>query len=186
MNSTEEIWKPIYGFENYQVSNLGRVKSLDRLVNGNCGSVYVSKGRILKPGKDNGGYQHIGLCKDGKRTTFAVHRLVWEAFNGKRPEGMEINHIDEDKSNNSLDNLNLMTHKENVNWGTGIDRRSKSQLNRKDCSKAILQFDLQGNLIAEYPSVGEADRTLGINNKNICAVLKGKRGTAGGYIFRYK
>lgn len=184
-NTMEEIWKPIDGFEAYQVSSLGKVRSKDRYANSGIG-IRLYKGKVLKLGMDRVGYLHVVLSKDNKQTTFSVHRLVYTSFHGKIPEGMQVNHIDEDKSNNRLENLNLMTPKENTNWGTGIERSSKSKLNRKDCSKAILQFDLQGNLIAEYPSVCEAYRTLGINNKNICAVLKGKRGTAGGFKWKYK
>lgn len=184
-NTMEEIWKTIDGFEAYQVSNLGKVRSKDRYANSGIG-IRLYKGRILMLQKNHDGYIHVVLSKDSKQTTLNVHRLVYEAFNGKIPEGMQVNHIDEDKSNNRLENLNLMTPKENTNWGTGIERSSKSKLNRKDCSKAILQFDLKGNLIAEYPSVREAYRTLGINNKNICACCRGQRKTAGGFKWKYK
>lgn len=181
----EEIWKPIDGFEAYQVSSLGRVRSKDRYANSGIG-IRLYKGKVLKPGMDRVGYLHVVLSKDNKQTTLSVHRLVYEAFNGKITEGMQVNHIDDDKSNNRLENLNLMTPKENINWGTGNERRAKSKLNRKDCSKTILQFDLQGNLIAEYPSAREAYRTLGINNKNISSALNGRIKTAGGFKWKYK
>lgn len=128
MNNNQEVCMPIDGFEGlYEVSNLGRVRSLDRLVNSN-GGTRLHKGKVLKFVNNGGGYLQVYLYKDGKSTKFYVHRLVYEAFHGKRPEGMEINHIDEDKSNNSIKNLNLMTHKENANWGTCIERRAKKTL----------------------------------------------------------
>ena len=177
-NNSQEIeeWRSIEGYEGlYQVSSLWRVRSCDRFVNSN-GGTRLHKGKVLKPGMDRVGYLHVVLCKEGKPTAFSVHRLVYEAFHGKIPEGMQVNHIDEDKSNNSLNNLNLMTPKENTNWGTAIERRSKP----------VVQYDLQGNFIAEYPSVCETGRKLGIKQGNISSALKGRIKTAGGYIFRYK
>lgn len=184
---TEEIWRDVEGYEGlYQVSNCGKVKSLDKLVKCYYGSTRLIKGRVLRTRKNKDDYFYLDLSKDGKKRSFYVHRLVWEAFNGKRPEGMEVNHIDEDKSNNSIENLNLMTPKQNVNWGTGIERRKKKLINRKDQSKPVLQLDLKGNFLAEYPSQSEAERKLGINQGNINNVLKGRCKTAGGYIWKYK
>lgn len=188
-NNSQEIeeWRSIEGYENlYEISSLGRVRSLDRYVDNGKGGIMLLKGRVLKPGKDGGGYLLVILSKDGKPTAFIVHRLVYEAFYGKIPEGMQVNHIDENKSNNTIDNLNVMTSKENINWGTGNERRSKSHINHKALSKAVVQYDLQGNFIAEYPSVAEAGRKLGINLGNISSALKGRIKTAGGYIFHYK
>lgn len=191
-NIETEEWRDIEGYEGlYQVSNCGRVKSLDRYVTTKKGIMFY-KGKILRPGKDRGGYLYVILGKDTKRTTFSIHRLVWTAFNGQRPEGMQINHIDEDKSNNAIENLNLMTPKENTNWGTGIERRSKSiinnksKINHKSYSKPIIQLDLECNLLAEFESIMDAERKLGIWNTSICACCRGKQKTAGGYIFRYK
>ena len=106
-----EEWKPIPGyFELYDASNFGRIRSLK-----------FGKVKILKPfGKKD--YLRIELNKDGKRKRYSVHRLVWEAFNGEIPKDMQVNHINEIKTDNSLWNLNLMTPKENTNYGTGIQR----------------------------------------------------------------
>ena len=176
-NNSQEVWKPIDGFEGlYEVSNLGRVKSLDRYVDNGHGSTRLAKGRILKPQLVMGGYLQVILCRNCKPSLFKVHRLVYEAFHGKRPEGMEINHIDEDKSNNSLENLNLMTHKENVNWGTAIERRAKP----------IIQYSLNGKKLAEFDSLSDASNQLNIKIGNISSTLNGKRKTAGGYKWKYK
>lgn len=181
-NNSQEIeeWRSIEGYEElYEVSSLGRVRSCDRFVNSN-GGTRLHKGKVLKPGMDRVGYLHVFLCKDGKPTYFLVHRLVLEAFNGKIPEGMQVNHIDEDKSNNSLNNLNLMTPKENTNWGTGIERKAKSQ------SKPVLQYDIEGNFLAEFEGQHDAERKLGICHENISSCCRGRIKTTHGYIFRYK
>lgn len=178
--NTKEIWRPIRGYENlYEVSNLGKVRSLDRLANRNGGTM-LCKGRILKPLKTSNGYHQVDLYNDGKKIRFYVHRLVYEAFNGQIPEGMQVNHIDEDKTNNRLDNINMMTPKENTNWGTGNERRAKSK------SKPIIQLDLEGNFLAEFEGQNDAARKLNINPGCICRVLKGQRGHTHNFIFNYK
>lgn len=178
LNYLGEIWKDILGFENkYQASNFGRIKSLN----------YHREGReeILKQHKTNRGYLHVILCKNGKSKWYFVHRLVWSAFNGEIPEGMQINHKDEDKSNNRLDNLELVTRKENINWGTRNKKVSQVKTNGKT-SKAVLQYTLEGELIKEFPSTKEIERQLGYNCSGISYCCTGKYKQAYGYIWRYK
>ena len=137
LNGNEE-WKDILGFEGiYQASNLGRVKSLERL----NARGYRVKEKILKPQINRRGYYQVGLYKQSIGKNYKVHRLVYEAFNGQIPEGLQVNHINEVKTDNRLENLNLMTHKENVNWGTRNERAGKVLKNRKDQSKLVLQYD---------------------------------------------
>ena len=181
-----EIWKDIPQFRGfYQVSNLGRVRSLDRYLPGKLGSKHFVKGTILKPAltsrKEGRGYYRVALS--GK--FYLVHRLVWEAFNGPIPEGYEVNHIDEDKLNNRLENLNLMTPKENNCWGTRIIRQKEKVKNGKT-SKKVLQYDLDGNFIREWVSQHEIERELKIQQSYISRVCTGLRHTAGGYIWRFK
>lgn len=180
----EEIWKPIDGFEAYQVSSLGKVRSKDRYANSGIG-IRLYKGKVLKPGMSRDGYLHVVLSKDNKQTTFNVHRLVYETFNGKIPEGMQVNHIDEDKTNNSIENLNVMTFKENINWGTGNERRAKSMINHKSLSKPIIQYSLNGDKLAEFEGTHDAARKLNINPGNINNALKGRIKTAGGFKWKY-
>lgn len=180
----EEIWKDIPGYEDwYQVSNLGNVRSVDRYVNSRWGKIY-RKGRPLSPNKVDTGYMHIMLCKNQTNKTFRLHRLVWESFNGKIPDGMQINHIDEDKTNNRLDNLNLMTPKENVNYGTCLERRSKTNTNGKK-SKPVLQYTLDGELVAEYPSLMECKRN-GFDLSSVSACCRGKYKQYKGFIWKFK
>ena len=180
-NLENEIWKDIKGFEGlYRVSNLGRVKSLERFRKGENDSLVSVKERILKPLINHRGYYGVQLYKQSVGKFYQVHRLVWEAFNGKIPEGLQVNHINEIKTDNRLSNLNLMTCKENINYGTGIERRAKSK------SKSVLQFTLDNILVKEYPSTHQIERETGFAQSNISKCCKGKRKTAYGYKWRYK
>lgn len=103
---TQEEWKSVVGYEGlYEVSDFGRVKSLPRK---------WAKGGMLKPAPDEWGYSTVGLCKNGKRKTNRIHILVMQTFNGECPEGCEVEHIDGNPSNNCLENLRYVTHKENM------------------------------------------------------------------------
>ena len=176
LNSNEE-WKDILGFEGiYQVSNLGRIKSLEKI--DALGRKVEEK--ILKPHPNGNGYYNVGLCKNSKVRFYQVHSLVYEAFNGQIPENMQVNHINEVKTDNRLENLNLMTPKENVNFGTRNERISKK------LSKTVLQFDLQDILIKEYPSTRQAERETGFAQGNIVKCCKGKYKTAYGFKWKYK
>ena len=177
----KEIWKDIKGFEGiYQVSNLGRVKSLKRFRKGKDGSLVTVKEKILKPKISNKGYYLVRLCKNSKAGLYSIHRLVWIAFNEPIPEGLQVNHINEVKTDNRLSNLNLMTPKENRNWGTGTERQAKK------CSKPVLQFTLDDILVKEYPSIMQAERETGFNNGNIVNCCNGKQKTAYNYKWKYK
>lgn len=148
----KEIWKNIPGFEGYyQASNLGRVRSLDRKVRGKYGNIAVKKGKILKPNKKR--YGQVCLIVDGVRFYPLVSHLVYSAFYGPIPEGMQVNHIDENPENNRLDNLNLMTPKENTNWGTGIRRRAATH-SEKMKGKQLYEENPKARLIMEYDKEG--------------------------------
>ena len=154
----KEIWKPVLGFEGrYEVSNLGNVKSLIR-------------NRLLKPAT-NQKYLYVILGKNTNRKY--VHRAVWEAFNGPIPDGLQINHIDENKLNNSLTNLSLVTPRENMNWGSLPEK----------CAKTILQYDKNGNFIKEWRSGMCIQRELGFNQANISQCANGKLKSAYGYVW---
>ena len=138
-------------------------------------------GRILKPSIKRG-YNMVNLAIDGKQVTKYVHRIVWESFYGPIPKGMQINHINEIKTDNRLCNIELCTPKYNVNYGTGKDRMRAKLLNGP-CSKPVLQFDKNGTLVKEWPSVSEAIRNYGYCVRDN---LYGKHHTAYGFIWKYK
>lgn len=175
-----ELWKDVPGYEGlYQASNMGRIKSLKR---------EGTTGKYLKCFVNNqNGYVYVTLSKNNRSKTYSMHRLVWITFVGSIPEGMQINHLSEDKTDCSLSNLSLVTPKENSNWGTRNKRIAKKEENRPDASKPIMQFDLNNNLIKDdWTSQGEIQRTLGFKQQNISACCRGLIPTYKGYIWRYK
>ena len=181
----EEIWRDIPEFKGYyQASNLGRIKSLFRIVYTARRRIYVFDSRILKQKTDAYGYSVVNLSVDGVAKTRKVHRLVWSAFNGDIPKGMVINHINEIKTDNNLENLNLMSVKENNCWGTRIQRVSERQTNGKK-SKPLNQFSLDGSFIKYFPSAGEVERQLGFGRSNISNCCNGKYKQAYGYTWQY-
>lgn len=225
----EEIWKDIKGYENlYQVSNIGRVKSLERIIINSLGRKKTVKERILKQTKHKAGYYRIGLDREGKRKNYLVHRLVAQAFIPNPYNLPECNHKDENPLNNCIENLEWCDHKYNINYGTRTERASekmkghivsqetRNKISKKiegenhpnygkylsqetrnkignanrngKCSKSVLQYDLDGNLIAEFPSTMEVERQLGFNSGNIsmCCLNKPKYKTYKGFIWKYK
>ena len=165
-----EHWKAIAGYEGlYEVSDMGRVKSL-----------WYGKDRILKPGKSGMGYLKVGLCKAGNLKQLLVHRLVAEAFI-PNPNNLEtVNHKDEDKTNNEISNLEWMSMKDNINYGTHNKRVAESLSNQ------VQMFDKKtGELLGTFPSTHEAKRVTGIAQQNISSCCNGKKKSAGGYVWRY-
>lgn len=169
----EEIWKDIEGFEGiYQVSNLGRIKSLK-----------FGKEKIRKI-HNNGFKNTVTLCKNGKFKNYKVHQLVAQAFIPNPDNRTEIDHIDTNTSNNRVENLRWVTHKENMN-----NPLTKEKL-LKNCptAKPILQFTKEGKLIRKWKSAKDIERELGYSNADISKCCNGKQKTCGGYKwhFHYK
>lgn len=172
----KEIWKPIPGYEGlYEVSNMGNVKSLNYH---RMGKEKLLKLQIVE------GYLYATVSKNSKSEHLRVNRLVWTIFNGAIPTGLDVNHINEDPLDNRLENLNLMTPKENNNWGTRTARIVLANTNGK-CSKPVKQFSLDGTFMKEYPSIKEAQRQTNTYPDTIIKCCKGKRKTANGYKWQY-
>lgn len=185
-----EIWKDIPEYEGlYQVSNLGKVKSLERVVR--CGKgTKILKERILKSGKNSKNYLSVVLCKNGKMKCFTVHKLVCLVFipNDNPTEKTEINHIDENKENNHVSNLEWVTPKENCNYATRNERIGKAHKSkpRPKLHKSIIQLDLQNNFIRVWDSATQVEKELNIYATSITACCKGRLKTAYGYLWKYK
>lgn len=167
-----EEWRDIEGFEElYQVSNMGRVKSLNYN--------HTGKEKILKLMDNGQGYQRVKLCRDGKVKLYYVHRLVASAF-CENPMGYnEVNHIDENPKNNKTDNLEWCNRLYNCNYGTRNQRVTKKR------SKPVIGINKASGIILEFPSAKEASRQIGISRGSICNCIKGRQKSAGGYIWQY-
>ena len=167
-----EEWRDVVGYEGrYQVSSMGRVKSL------------VRKGRkrerILKPAFNGCGYLLVNLCAGGKRKTLKVHRLVCEAFHDNPDNKSDVNHINENKTDNRACNLEWCTCKQNINHGTHNERMAKTK------SKPVGQYTRDGELVKVWPSIIEVQRQAGFNQGNISKVANGKYKQAYGFIWKY-
>lgn len=179
----KEIWKDIQGFEGlYQVSNTGKVKSLERTRLGKNGCFIKVKDRILKQRKCKG-YFKVTLCKGNITKGFQVQRLVAKAFIDNPNNFPCVNHKDENKENNCVENLEWCDYKYNANYGTAIKRSAEKRKNLSTISKKVIC--LETNTI--YPSISEAERLTGIANTHIssCCLNKPKYKTAGGFHWRF-
>lgn len=180
----EEIWKPISGFEGlYEVSNLGRVRSVDRVIKRTNGYLLPLKGKILPQYKKRGNspfYRlYVNLSKDGKSYSKTVHRLVASAFI-PNPMGLEqVNHLDENPLNNNVWNLEWCSNEYNHNYGTRNTRHAKA------LEKSIEAYDVDGNFIGVFQSIKEAALCLHLDPSAITKVCKGKIRFTGDYRFRY-
>lgn len=164
----EEIWKDIEGYEGlYQVSNMGRVRSLRRNI-------------ILKSKRETNEYERVVLSTNNIPKLYSIHRLVAMAFIPNPNNYPIVNHKDEDRTNNRVDNLEWCTQKYNVNYGTGIAKRARSQ------SKKVLQFKPDGTFVKEWESTMEIGRAMNKSQAHIVDVCNGKRRIAYGYIWKYK
>jgi len=165
-----EIWRDIKNYEGiYEVSNLGRIKSISR--NGT-----IKENRILKPNKVMG-YSQVGLQKYGTRKYKKIHRLVAEAFIPNPENKKEVNHKDGNKTNNCVDNLE---------WVTTSENQLHSYYELKNNIKSVIQLSLNNEIIKEWESIAKVEQELKISNADICKCCKGKRKTAGGYKWKYK
>lgn len=175
-----EEWRDVAGYEGrYQVSSMGRVKSLERKFINKIGRERYVKECFLKPGADRGGYLRVGLCDGEKRKTFKVHRLVCEAFHENPDNKPQVNHINEIKTDNRASNLEWATARENSNFGTRNERLGKAQ------SKPVGQYTLDGDLIKAWQSTNEVQRQTGFSQGNISLAANGKYKQAYGYIWKY-
>lgn len=164
-NDLLETWRIIPGFENYEVSNLGNVRKID--------------GKVMKQFPLSNGYMKTLLRANGVRKNVLIHRLVMSAFVGACPDGKQVNHIDENRANNMLSNLEYVTPSENIRHGNCLKKISAAH------SIPVIQYSLDGEKIAEFPSITCAAKKVHAHKNSICNCCRGKYKTAAGYKWGY-
>ena len=171
-----EIWKTIEKYENtYEVSNVGRVRNM-------------KTGKYITPKHNNRGYVQIRLSRNGKVEHWLLHRLVAVTFI-KNPDGLpQVNHKDENKDNNSAENLEWCTNLYNRHYGSGYARSvakhdygNLAEQNRK----LIEQYDRQGKLLNVWKGLRSAEIATGVEESNIRRCCYGRGKSAGGYVWKY-
>lgn len=183
-----EIWKDIEGYEGiYQVSNLGRIRSLDRYItkphprNG-VPTRYLKKGQIVKTFAGRNGYIGVVLKFERNQKNFMVHRLVAKAFVPGYFDGADVNHKDCNRQNNRADNLEWMTRRDNLMYADAMDKIHANQ------RKPIIQMTLEGEFIREWPSMHSAHLALGLDPKSLAGACQQRYGmkTCGGFRWKFK
>jgi hypothetical protein len=189
----DEIWRDVEGYEGiYQVSNHGRVRSLDRYIIYSNGVKHLYHSLILKQSLC-AGYLYVGLNKNKIQKSYRVHRLVGMAFIQNKNNYPEINHIDYNKTNNYVSNLEWVDRfmqnrhsakKQNRKWGLSIiSKNRKGEFNHK--SKPVIRMDLEGNVIKRFESGCIAQNETGVRQTKISAVCLNNRKSAGGYRWKF-
>ena len=178
MYFNEEEWRAIKDYEGlYEVSNLGRVRSLN--YNG------TKRVQLLKPQDQGQGYLQVQLRKNKKRRSYRVHRLVAEAFIPNPNNLPCINHIDQNRSNNRVDNLEWCSYEYNNNYGSHNEKisnaNSKALKGNQNGAKKVICVELD----KEFNSMTKAAKFIGCKQPNITAAIK-RNGTCGGYHWKYK
>ena len=178
INEYTEIWKPVVNYEKlYEVSNFGRVRSLPR---------NTTSGKILNPSKTESGL-YVSLRNSGNDTRQLVHRLVAIAFISNPENKPQINHIDGNRWNNFVGNLEWVTNSENVIHSYNyLDRTYTAYGENHKNSKTISQYTKSGIYVNTFGSTNEAGRQLNISFENIAACARGERNSAGGFKWKYE
>ena len=191
-----EEWRDIEGYEGYyQVSNKGRVRSIDRIIEGRWGFI-LAKGIMLNQKTTTYGYKEVGLSKNGKVKHFLVHRLVAMAFIPNPNNYLQINHKSEVKTENSVDNLEWCDAKYNSNYGTHNEKLRVSNTGRvlpkyavdimAEKHKKPVAMYKDGVLVKRFDSAADADRENDdFNYVSISAACKGRLKTYKGYTWKF-
>ena len=174
----KEIWKSIKGWEKYQVSNFGRVKCL------NYHGQKVE--HLMKPQLNQYGYLKVHLSQNGISKNFFVHRLVAQEFIPNPNNLATVNHKDENRTNNYVENLEWLSNADNLRYGEHYLRLSKILTNNPKKCKTVACFTKDGIFVAKYPSLHEAARQTKTTISNIHSCCKGIRNFAGGFVWKYE
>lgn len=201
----QEIWKDIYYTDSitgevvdyrglFQVSNLGRVKALERKVNFGRSYRIIREHLLDQHLKGSCQYKRVSLSKGNKNRSFTVHRLVAHMFIPNPNNYPCVNHKSEVKTENFVDNLEWCSYEYNAAYGNAFSTRVKHLLEgyadgtiEKKMKKPVLQYDLDGNFIRRWDSAKEASEAMGLSITAISEVAREKphRKTAAGFIWKY-
>ena len=183
----KEIWKPICGYEGlYEVSNIGRIRSLDRRVKNRHGFA-VKKGKLIATAKVSGNdYRKVSLWKNNKGENALVHRIVAQAFVPNPDDLPEVNHKDENKENNNADNLEWCDRIYNANYGTSIQRIVEKRKGVPVGEQPIIQFTKDGLFVARHESAMKAAESVGGSNSAIGKCANGRSKTSYGYVWAWE
>ena len=200
MNQSEEIWKHVVGNESYMISSMGRVKSLERNYTDSVGRKYNIPEKIMKTKiSKSTGYPQVNLWVNGKSRPFCIHRLIAEAFIPNPNNYACVNHIDEDRSNSVLGNLEWCTYKYNCTYGSAREKRReslirfyknnpelKTKIKKRGATFKVNQYSLDGKLIKTYEGgIPEINEILG-KSSSISSCVLHKNKTAYGFVWRYE
>lgn len=181
-----EVWKPIKGYEGiYEISNFGRIKSLDRFVEHKRSGLIHIKEKILKPHISSKGYYCQWLHKDGIKKSIFIHRLVAEAFISNPYNFPYVNHKDENPKNNYVGNLEWCTHKYNMNYGS-INIKKSNTWKKRIADSRFVQYTKDGRFVREWFNVDLASKKTMIPKEAILKCLNYERKFASGFIFKYE
>lgn len=177
----KEIWKTYPDYDFIEVSNLGRVRTKDRTIIDKNGRKQFVKGRILRQQLKKSGYMQVAFSVNGKLVHLYVHRMVATCYIPNPNNYPEVNHIDNDRTNNAVSNLEWCTHEYNMAYREkcGVSAKETSKVLRKP----VFAVNLETSRILRFESQSEAARQLNIYQSKISAVIKGKRNKTGGYWF---
>lgn len=179
-----EVWKTIEEYPYYEVSSFGRVRSIDRIIVDSWGRKYFKKGQLIKIEKQQTNMNYTQLMVvvydvDGKPHRVIVARLVAKTFIPNPNNYPQVNHIDEDSTNNHVDNLEWCTALYNINYGETIQRRSKTR------SRAIDVYDLDGNYLDTCESAVEASKKYDVSRPSISECCHNKKESVKDLIFKF-
>lgn len=179
MDNTEEVWKTYPEYDFIEASNLGRIRSKDRYIMRKDGKKYHAKGYILKQWLDRGGYLFVNFRVNGKKISRKVHRIIATTFIPNPKNLPQVNHIDCNRTNNVVENLEWCTCQENITYRDKLGHTAK----HNSPKKPVIAVNLKTGKVTCFESQHEAARQLGASQANIWRVINDKRKSIRGHWF---